>query len=147
MKGLIYVVFAWLLAISQVTAQTVTITPAVPVGPWTAYTPTLGCGTGSLTSATGSGRYQLIGKTLYIGVNIAITTNGTCATSLTFTLPSGLTTQTSFAMMGKDFNVGTLDIAYVSGAGSTLTSVNATTAAYPYVNGSSVTYNGVVEVQ
>ena len=58
-------------------------------GAWTPYTPTLSCLSGSLTTASASGRYQQIGsgKTILFTVQISITTIGTCAGFVGFTLP------------------------------------------------------------
>jgi hypothetical protein len=59
---------------------------------WTTYTPTITVGAGAITTlGTVSGRYKTIGKTLFIAVSVAITTNGTAATSLSFSLPAGMT--------------------------------------------------------
>ncbi len=58
---------------------------------WTAYTPVAaGSGTPTITSYTATGRYLLMGKTLFINVSIAITTVGSATGGLTFTLPLGL---------------------------------------------------------
>lgn len=70
-----------------------------PYAAWTDFTPTLSCGSGTLTSAVGSGKYNRIGKTVRGWVRAVITTNGSCATVLNFTVPvapqdSGLSTGT-----------------------------------------------------
>lgn len=64
--------------------------PPVPQGPFTAYTPSLACPSGSLTSATATGGYQVVGKIVFWQATVTITTNGTCATALNVGLPSGL---------------------------------------------------------
>lgn len=56
---------------------------------WTAYTPTVTAGTGSLTAYTATGKFKRIGKTIHVEVAIAITTNGTSASWINFTLPQG----------------------------------------------------------
>lgn len=55
---------------------------------WTAYTPTVTCGTGPPTtfSVTGSSS-RAIGKTIAITISLVITTIGPCVTPLTLTLP------------------------------------------------------------
>lgn len=53
----------------------------------TAYTPTLTPGSGSFTSATAAGFYRKIGRLVYVEVRISITTNGTAAGWIDFTLP------------------------------------------------------------
>jgi hypothetical protein len=54
---------------------------------WMAYTPTLSATTGTLTSASATGRYMKVGKTVNVEMKIIITTNGTAAGSLRATLP------------------------------------------------------------
>jgi hypothetical protein len=57
------------------------------LGGWTAYTPTVGSVTGTITTKSGTGAYVLIGKMLVARFNLTITTNGTGATGVTMTLP------------------------------------------------------------
>jgi len=55
---------------------------------WTSYTPTLAALSGSITTpGTVSGLYLQIGKLVVVKLFGAITTNGTAATGITFTLP------------------------------------------------------------
>lgn len=54
---------------------------------WTAYTPTLTCGSGTLTAAVATGHYKAIGKTIHVRITVTITTYGTCGTSINATLP------------------------------------------------------------
>lgn len=56
-------------------------------GAWTPYTPTLACGAGTLTTAAATGRYKQIGKMVTVEIDATITTNGSCATYLSATLP------------------------------------------------------------
>jgi hypothetical protein len=56
--------------------------------PWTAWTPTVTAGSGSFTTVSGAGKYALIGGLRFFRVSITITTNGTAATSVRFTLPT-----------------------------------------------------------
>lgn len=55
---------------------------------WTAYTPTVTAGTGSLTTVSATGRWIQIAKLVTFQIFINLTTNGTGATSLIATLPS-----------------------------------------------------------
>ena len=57
---------------------------------WTAYTPTVTCGTGSVTTDTVSGRYKTIGKTVFVQANINISTLGTCLGNLILSAPTGI---------------------------------------------------------
>lgn len=56
---------------------------------WTDYTPTMTPGSGSFTSATASGRYTIVGRTVTVKLTVTITTNGTAAGSITLTAPKG----------------------------------------------------------
>ena len=54
---------------------------------WTTYTPTPSCGTGTFTSASATGRYKQIGKTVFVQAALTVTTNGTCAGNMRMSLP------------------------------------------------------------
>jgi len=54
---------------------------------WTSYTPSLSPDGGTLGSANATGRYKKIGKTVFIQLNIHITTVGTATGFLNATLP------------------------------------------------------------
>lgn len=54
---------------------------------WAAWTPTVTAESGTFTSASGSGRYQQIGKTILWSASLTITTAGTGAGGVKFTLP------------------------------------------------------------
>jgi hypothetical protein len=54
---------------------------------WNTWVPTLSVGSGALTSASASGTFIVLGKTCFFTLNITITTNGTGASYLGFTLP------------------------------------------------------------
>jgi hypothetical protein len=54
---------------------------------WTNFTPTITAGVGTFTSVAGSGRFFRVGRTIEVRVSIVITTNGTAATDIRFTLP------------------------------------------------------------
>lgn len=56
---------------------------------WTAYTPGTSCASGTLTSASTTGRYKIIGgKTTLILVTLTITTAGTCSGNVILTTPN-----------------------------------------------------------
>lgn len=56
-------------------------------GAWTAYTPTFSTSSGAITTATASGRYKQIGKTVCFSAQLVITTNGTGAGHILMSLP------------------------------------------------------------
>jgi hypothetical protein len=60
---------------------------------WTAYTPSIFPGSGSFTTASATGRYLAIGKTLFVNLVVTITTNGTAGLFVAATLPLPFTTR------------------------------------------------------
>lgn len=74
------------------TSGTLTNCTGLPTGgiaavAWTSYTPTISAATGTITTASGTGQYQTIGKTCIVSMTITITTAGTGANQLFATLP------------------------------------------------------------
>ena len=70
---------------------------------WIAYTPTITCDTGTLTTLGGvTGFYQVLGKVVNVKVKIPITTNGTCAGYLIATLPLPVQTSNDFFLAGME---------------------------------------------
>jgi hypothetical protein len=57
------------------------------LGAWTAYTPTVSSGTGTITSYTSSGYYTRIGKIVHAIAYVTITNNGTGASYVNVDLP------------------------------------------------------------
>jgi hypothetical protein len=55
---------------------------------WTPYTPTITAGSGTFTTASGSGRYIRIGTTVHVSVVITITTVGSGSGAVGFTVPT-----------------------------------------------------------
>lgn len=56
--------------------------------PWTSYTPTVTCSTsGAITTDSIGARYKTLGKTVWIQINVNITTLGTCLGNLSVTAP------------------------------------------------------------
>jgi hypothetical protein len=121
------------------TASNVTGTVAVANGgtgdtgtAWTTYTPTITVGTGAITTlGTVSGRYKTIGKTLFISVSAGITTNGTAATSFSFSLPAGMTVN---MLQGR------------AAASTTVITVLTYANAYPGGDGRRIALSGVIEI-
>lgn len=78
--------------------------PELDQSSWTAYTPTVGCQTGSFTTVSATGRYKQTGKTVVLVVNITITNAGTAAGYISATLPF---TAASNAYTGSGFETVT----------------------------------------
>lgn len=69
-------------------------------GAWTAYTPTLACGTGTLTASSTAGRFKIVDKTTFVQFSATLTTLGTCSGSISVSLPS--TAQSTSTMVGRE---------------------------------------------
>jgi hypothetical protein len=115
---------------------------------WTAYSPTITALVGTITTlGTVTGRYKTIGKTVFVQISAAITTNGTGSSHVVATLPVNsanfdywLTGQES-ALTGKMLkggigpgavSVSTISIAYYDNS-------------YPGANGALIEISGVYE--
>jgi hypothetical protein len=111
---------------------------------WTAYTPTVTAGSGTFTTVLATGRFLRIGKIVLVEVDITITTNGTAATSVVFTLPDSTTTAARTVLHGKEFTAGKSVVASaVSGSGTlAITNYDAT---YPGASGNQIAVAGLYE--
>jgi hypothetical protein len=101
---------------------------------WTAYTPTVAAGTGSITTSSASGRYIQIGKFVFVCVSATVTTNGTGATYITVTTPSGLssTGNESVSLFRENAATGNTGQVRTSGGSFILQTL---TNGYPAANG------------
>jgi hypothetical protein len=107
-------------------------------GAWTAYTPTITAGTGTFTTVAGSGRWAQIGKVVFGTVTVTVTTNGTAAGHVIFTLPT--TAHATNLMIGngrENASSGKLLQTYVDGT-ATQASVFNYDNTYPAADGSSL---------
>jgi hypothetical protein len=89
--------------------------PTVSNNSWTAYTPTLSAVAGTLTSATASGRFKLIGKVCHVIIRIQITTNGTAAGALKATLPFTQTNNSPVSSYRENAITGAFGQVFVAG--------------------------------
>jgi hypothetical protein len=87
-------------------------------GAWTAYTPTMSCSSGTITSHTTTARYAQYGKTVAFQVDTTLTNAGTCAGFVAATLPVGA--QSSIGVASRDFNSGFGGNAWISGGTGTV---------------------------
>jgi hypothetical protein len=113
--------------------------------PWTAYTPTLGCGTGSLTTASATGSYKrLTPKTYAVEIVATVTTIGSCASYLTATLPTTANSAGvgNFRNTTTDYS-GSIAVA----AASSITTWFTSTGAIPVASGQVVEGSLVYESQ
>jgi hypothetical protein len=70
---------------------------------WTAYTPTITSGSGTITTVSATGKYKVFGKTCWFTVDITITTAGTGGGFLGVSLPF-TQAATSLAGYGMEVN-------------------------------------------
>ena len=116
--------------------------------PWQDYTPTLSCTAGTLTSATAAGSYRWDPNgTVWYSIQPAITTNGTCATTLVATLPALIPAYTSGAGMrytagGENVTTGTAIQGVIASAGTTI-SLRNYDASYPGADATTLNISGV----
>jgi len=113
---------------------------------WADWTPTVSSGTGTLTTAggvAGSCRWTQIGKVVHFTAVITVTTKGTGATSLIFTLPVTALKDTNFA--GIRTSSDTILISRVSPSSSNCV-VKLNGGADPLVDGGGYLVSGSYEV-
>ena len=117
---------------------------------WTAFTPVVTCGSGSLTSYTATGRHrrdQGTSKTNFVEFKISVTTLGTCASYMSFTLPGGTTAQADMALAtAESCNQGATYAARLT-AGSATTLIQNYAGAVGVTSGSCLSGGGVYEAQ
>jgi hypothetical protein len=109
---------------------------------WTPYSPVVTAATGTLTAYTATGLYNQVGKTVFVEINITITTNGTGAGSIHVTLP--FTSNGAFLIPGRE-NATTgkmLQGVTVNAAVDSITNYDNT---YPAGNGAVLILTGVYE--
>jgi hypothetical protein len=107
---------------------------------WTTFTPSPSCGTATFTVAVA--RFKTIGKTVFVMSEIGISTLGTCANVLSYTLP--LTPNNSVAMAGWISN------ANMTGACTSVGSITVSclkTGGINYVSSDTLFVSGVYESQ
>lgn len=111
--------------------------PAGANGEWATYTPVLACGSGTLTTASATGRYKYLGKkTVAIQVTLNISNAGSCTAGVFMTLPSGVTVNSSgniYPISAIDVNTGGLASATVYyNSGQNDVELNGTPSAHVY---------------
>jgi len=117
-------------------------------GNWTSYTPTITTGTGSITTlGTVAAKYRLEGKTCFFEISVTITTNGTGATSMKATLPSGPgNIVSSVACAGYATATGKGLVGFLQGGTQLCVFNNSGDGSYPGADGAILIVNGFYEV-
>lgn len=128
--------------------------PAIPVAQggtgdtgtaWTAYTPVITAGAGAFTTVSAAGRFKQIGKTVFVCIDITVTTNGTAASFVVATLPALNNSSLQSLIAGREAGVtGKMLQGIIPISSSTVTIVNYDNS-YPGANGALLTVNGSYE--
>jgi hypothetical protein len=114
---------------------------------WTAWTPTVAPQTGAFTTlGTVTARYKRLGKTIQFNIKIAITTNGTGADSISFTLPGGFTPQADFSCSGYESTAYGASLQCRGLAGANSVAVLKYDSAYPGANNATLVITGAYEI-
>jgi hypothetical protein len=112
------------------------------------YTPVVEAQSGTITTfGTIIGRYQRIGKTLFIKIGIPITTNGTGSVAVKAYLPSGMLAATSCVIAGRENNLTGNMLQGSIATGSDIISITKYDNTYPGGNGYLLTVSGTIEIQ
>lgn len=112
---------------------------------FTAYTPTVTASSGTITTATASGRYKVLGKAIFLEVQVNITTNGTGAGVLNATLPGGITPAANFILAGRELAVnGQMLSGTIQTSGTTI-GIMKYDNTYPGANGAVLVLSGIYE--
>lgn len=121
----------------------------VPQGAFTTYTPSLSCGSGTLTTATATAAYQVTGKRVDWQATVTVTTNGTCAANLYVGLPSGLPVSSSrvYAVAGREDAVSGKMLQGVFAASGTTAKILNYDNTYPGATGAVLYLSGSYETQ
>lgn len=111
---------------------------------WTRYTPVITTGAGTITSVSASGRYRKTGRTVFVTIDITITTNGTGSSSVAATLPAVAGPAAAIAV-GRETAVGGKMLQGLIGAsGQSMVILNYDNT-YPGGNGYRLIMSGVYE--
>lgn len=98
---------------------------------WTAYTPTVGAQTGTITTSSATGAYLVVGKLVFFKIAITITTNGTGATAVQASVP--LAADDTYFLAGRANGIsGKMLLGRISGTGMAIANYDNT---YPAVSG------------
>jgi hypothetical protein len=116
--------------------------------PWQTYTPTVTAGSGTITTASATGRYLKRGRRVDVQIRVTITTNGTGATSVNATLPfsSANVTGIGRTLAGREeTSTGHMLQGFIS-PNSTVVQIRSYDNTYPGATGRTLHVNGTYEV-
>lgn len=110
---------------------------------WTVFTPTVTAFTGAFTTVSGAGRYQQIGKTVFVTLTVTITTNGTAAAYVVATLPVAVSASAKAVLNGLVVSNGSQVWGRINGTTSVL--IGRYDNAYPGADGIVIDISGFYE--
>ena len=110
---------------------------------WTSYTPTITASSGSFTTVSGTGLYSQIGKAILYRVAITITTNGTAAGNVLFTLP---VTAAANDYVGTGRENAVIGVQLMSTVNNTSGTIRKYDNTYPGGTGYQLVVTGIYEV-
>lgn len=132
------------IAINRATGQVSINNAALNMGAWTAYTPLVGAGAGTITTASAGGRYLQLGKLMAVNLSVSITTNGTGSSYVTASLP-GPSSGIGTVFAGRETNLTGKMLQGVISAGSASLIILNYDNTYPGANGAGFVLGGVYE--
>lgn len=115
-------------------------------GGWVAYTPTITCETGSLTSSTASGLSRRVGRTVNVQLNLGLTTVGSCSGAISASLPQQAANRS--VLMGQETGqtgVGLIGTAYETASTIQIRRYDGTNLSP--TSGMSLTFSGTYQAQ
>ena len=112
---------------------------------WTTYTPTVSSQSGTITTASATGRFKTLGKTCHVQVVVTVTTNGTGAGTLNATLPAGNVPAAAAILVGRENALTGNMLQALVNSGDTVMHIGRYDNAYPATNGSIVIVSGIYE--
>lgn len=115
-------------------------------GSWAAYTPVVTAFSGSFGSASATGAYKRIGKTLLVRLNVQVATVGTAATELRASLPSGMSAKEACVLNGHRVDGNPKVVAAVSFVGESYVRIVNTDGSFAGNAGANLVVTGVVEI-
>jgi hypothetical protein len=110
---------------------------------WTAYTPVITTNTGAFTTVSATGKYKVIGKTVFVSIVISIPTVGTGQYPIA-SLPFAAAASTYFLPGREGAVTGAMMNGFISPSASTVFVVKYDNNS-PSVNGASISVSGVYE--
>lgn len=110
---------------------------------WTTYVPTITAASGTLTTASATGRYRQIGKTVFVEMILTITTNGTGSGTVRATLP--VNPQADAILAGRGNLVSGKALQGAISTSNNLVNITNYDNTYPGASGESLILSGVYE--